>query len=61
MNYPEDKDSMDWLTAAQENFLEAVSVENWALCRAIVSDVRDIAPDSAVVLERELAEAQNRV
>lgn len=60
MTYPEDNDNVTWLSAAQETFEEAMDVENWALARAVIEDVRDIAPESAVVLERTLSEKQNQ-
>lgn len=50
-----------WLESAKEIFEEAVEAENWALCRAIIADVRDISPGSATVLEQELKDKQNNV
>lgn len=52
-------DNEAWLEVAKDNFEEAVGTENWALCRAIIEDVRDISPGSATVLERELKDKQN--
>jgi len=49
----------EWLERAKEWFEEAVETENWALARSIIEDVRDINPDSAEVLERELTAKQN--
>lgn len=53
------KFNTEWLESAKEWFEEAVSTENWTLCRAIIDDVRDINPGSATVLERELFRVQN--
>lgn len=48
------------LEAYQDTFNESVSVENWAMARAVIGDLRDEGfSEQAEVLERALVEAQN--
>ena len=60
--YPDDEmygGNDSWMEAAHESFEEALSKEQWALCREIIGDVRDVDPKAAITLEGLLVEAQN--
>jgi hypothetical protein len=50
----------EWLESARENFEEALDVEDFALCRAIIADCFTEGFDAAArALQRELDNAQN--